>query len=72
MTARRNSTAAMAEVLANTVAELSDDIACRRSLAFAGFDDLQISTHLACARRHARRLLAAEADRLHRRWLRHG
>jgi hypothetical protein len=56
----------MAQVLAETVAELSDRIACRRSLAFAGFTDSEISEHLNAARMHARRLLASEADRLTR------
>ena len=72
MSTRPASPADMAKMLAEIVVELGDNIACRIALGFAGFDDLQISTHLACAQRQARRLLAAEADRLHRRWLSHG
>jgi len=53
----------MATVLAETVAELSNRIECRRSLAFAGFSDEEITEHLASARIRARHLLAAEADR---------
>jgi hypothetical protein len=55
----------MAEILAETVAEISDPIAARRTLAFAGFSDEQISIHLRCAQHLARKLRGREIDRLY-------
>lgn len=59
-TPRRNY--AMAKVLAETVVELSDPVACRRSLAFAGFTDNAISKHLVNARNMARHLRINEIE----------
>jgi len=57
----------MAEILAETVAEISDPIAARHALAFAfaGFSDEQISIHLRCAQHLARKLRGQEIDRLY-------
>ena len=57
----------MAEVLSETVPEISDAAAARRALGFAGFFDLEISLHLRCAQRLARQLRGQEADRLYAR-----
>jgi hypothetical protein len=60
-----NSEDMMAEVLAETVAEISDDVACRQSLGFAGFTDAQITEDLWIAQFLARRMRAAEIERLY-------
>ena len=53
----------MAEVLAETVAEISNRTSCRTSLAFAGFDDDEITRCLPRAQRKAREMRVAEIER---------
>jgi hypothetical protein len=65
----RNSPEIMAVILAETVVEISDRVACRRTLAFAGFTDKQIDKHLTYARNRARHLRIAEIERLVRKQL---
>jgi hypothetical protein len=60
----RPSPRAMAEVLAEQVPEIKDRRACRIALAFAGYDDIQIGTHLTTAQRLARILRGQIADEL--------
>jgi hypothetical protein len=55
----------MAEILAETVAEISNRVAARQALAFAGFSDGEISNHLREAQHLARKLRGAEIDRLY-------
>lgn len=60
----RNHPDIMAVCLAETVTELSDPEACRRSLAFAGFNHNAIEKHLTYARIKARHLRIAEIEEL--------
>jgi hypothetical protein len=60
----RNHPDIMANVLAETVIELSDPEACRRSLAFAGFNPKQIEKHLKYARIRARQIRIIEIEQL--------
>jgi hypothetical protein len=53
----------MAEILHETVVELSDTVACRHTLAFAGFTDKQMDKHLSNARNKARHMRIAEIER---------
>jgi hypothetical protein len=62
--AHRNHPEIMANVLAEVVVELSNPEACRRSLAFAGFNPKQIEKHLTYARIKARHIRIAEIERL--------
>ena len=59
---RRTNVHIMAKVLAETVAELSDPIACRHTLAFVGFTDEQMNKHLSNARNMARHLRINEIE----------
>ena len=52
----------MAKCLAETVVELSDPVACRRNLKFAGFTDKMIDRHLSTARNMARHLRINEIE----------
>jgi len=58
----RNKPEIMAAVLSETVIELSDPEACRRSLAFAGFNHNAIEKHLTYARIKARHMRIAEIE----------
>jgi len=60
----RNNPDVMAAVLSEVVVELSDPEACRRSLAFAGFNPKQIEKHLTYARIKARHLRLTEIEQL--------
>ena len=60
----RNNPDVMAAVLAEVVVELSDPEACRRSLAFAGFNPKQIEKHLTYARIRARHIRLLEIEQL--------
>jgi len=61
---RGNKPDVMAAVLSEVVVELSDPEACRRSLAFAGFNPKQIDKHLTYARIRARHIRIAEIEQL--------
>jgi hypothetical protein len=63
MMSRRDIAEIMAEILAETVVELSDPIVCRHTLAFAGFTDKQMDRHLCNARNKARLRRIAEIER---------
>ena len=63
----RNNPDVMANVLAEVVVELSDPVACRRNLKFAGFTEKAIDKHLVNARNMARHLRINEIEqRVHR------
>jgi hypothetical protein len=71
MTKRRVSTVdVMAEILAETVAELSDDKAVRHTLAFAGYTDNAINRHINNARNKARHRRLTEIEMRMRKELR--
>jgi hypothetical protein len=63
---RGNKPEIMAQVLSEVVVELSDPEACRRSLAFAGFNPKQIEKHLTYARIRARHIRLLEIEQLAR------
>ena len=63
---RGNKPEIMAQVLSETVIELSNPEACRRSLAFAGFNPKQIDKHLTYARIRARHIRLLEIEQLTR------
>ena len=63
---RGNKPEIMAQVLSEVVVELSDPEACRRSLAFAGFNPKQIEKHLTYARIRARHIRLLEIEQLSR------
>jgi hypothetical protein len=61
---RGNKPEIMAQVLSEVVVELSNPEACRRSLAFAGFNPKQIEKHLTYARIRARHIRLLEIEQL--------
>jgi hypothetical protein len=66
MIPRGNKPEIMAQVLSEVVVELSNPEACRRALAFAGFNPKQIEKHLTYARIRARHIRILEIEQLAR------